>query len=1108
MLNLILGVSGSGKTTTLYDRIKKSVDNGENAILIVPEQFSFESEKALYRFLGAKGASSVQVLGFTRLCNIIFREFGGLYTNYIDDTGKLLLMSLSLWELRDSLDFYGKHVGNASFVESLVGAISEFKSCGLEPDKISDTAKNTEEPKLREKLTELSTIYATYKAIMDKSYSDTDDDITNACKKLEGSDFFNEYTVFVDGFIAFTACEYRMLEHIISGAKEVYTTFCCDGLFDDMLGLGVFSPSKQAANRLVAIAKKYDVKVSSPIVLSSPHRFKASGFLEMEAQFMRDKTLKVLSDTSGIEIISALNPYDEITYIASEIARLVQEDGYYYKDIAVIGRSMERYNAPIEKIFDRYDIPYFMDRTDDVLTKPLVTLILSALEAVRMNFETEQILRFAKNPLLGFSIDEVSMLENYAYVWSIKSIMWTLPFENNPRGFEEVFSEHDKENVILINDVRERAVAPLIKLKKSCDKADGKAFAGAVFELLTDLEIPKHIEEFAQSLDDDEKKRFLDENETLWDALVNTLEVFGKILSGVGFSLSRLNELLRLSLSGIEVGKIPQTLDQVIIGTADRIRPNEPKVTFVIGAVDGEFPKSITSNGVFTDKEREALINAGLELADDIEKKSVFEKFFAYFAVTTSSDKLTVTYPMTDLSGGELLPSSIISQLAVMTGGVKSTYKLRKSELMRNNKTALDAYATVINEDNSLRATLYKHLLNTHYKAILDAMSIASIKGEQKINSTIISKELFGTSMKLSPSKVEKFYSCPFAYFCDSGLKLKTRRKAEFSPIEAGKAIHLVLEYMLKKHGAKTLSDMPERDMRKEISEVLQGYLRERTENIDKLPARFQYLFTRLVNTLLKLIKQLADELSQCDFVPYAFEMPIAEGGEVKPIEFNCEDISIRVEGIVDRVDVMKKNNITYVRVIDYKSGSKTFKLSDIYYGLNMQMLLYLFSIAKNGKGELLDSTPAGALYVPAKNIIISSGRDMSDDELSKEYKKKLRMNGIILGDKEVVLGMEHDGKGIYIPAKLKDGENFDVSSSIVTAGEMGVLKAKIEKNITDMASLLIGGQISSIPVNSSTYNPCSYCEYLAVCGFEEGDKVKTITDVTINDFAVEEVDA
>lgn len=1092
MLQLLLGRAGSGKTTALFQGLEEAVHAGRRAILLVPEQFSFESEKELYRRLGPAGSGGVEVLSFTRLCNSIFRRYGGLAAPPLTDTARYILMSMALGELEGELTLYRTQLGNTAFVERMVEAVGEFKAAGVGPEALVSFS-HTREGALSEKTRELGRIYQVYQALIDAGYSDPQDDITRALERLE-PDFFAGVEVFVDGFVAFMAGEYRLLGRMMAGAHRVTVALCCDSLHDGEEGLGVFSPAKETARRLRTLAGENRLPVAAPHILPTNHRFTTPGLTAVEEGFLQPGPRPAQSG-EGVTLVAARDPYDELEYLAADIRRLVGEQGWRYSDFAIICRSLEGYTTPALRVLGRYGIPCFLDLRRDAQNTPVVSVLLSALEAVRSGLESEHLFRFGKSLALGLAPDGVAALENYCYIWGITGRAWRKPLTGNPRGLADSFTEEDTQSLQALTGLKETLLTPILHLEEALARPTGRSFATALHALLLELDAPGNLARAAGEMEPEKAKSFLEEEAALWDEVMALLDIFGSVIGERALPLQRLIELFRLGVGTIDVGRIPQTLDQVILGMADRIRPDAPKATYVIGATEGEFPLQYSGGGVFTDAERQALIEGGLEIAEGAQVRAVREKYYAYFALTTPSHRLTVSYPRITLTGERKTPSVLFSDLkSLLPLPVVESTLAPAEERAVNLPTALDALSRLYHRDSPTRAALLTYAREAGGLPSLESLAAIGGPHRYRLRREEVSRGLFGERMCLSPSRVERYYSCPFAYFCQSGLRLHPRKKVEFSPLESGTVIHAVLQEMIARHGGRGLGACSDSQLRKEIREVIDGYLQKRLEGVTELPSRFRYLYTRLVGQLLKLLRQLALEFAQCEFEPKEFELEIEARGKIEPLYLTTPaGTQVFVEGTVDRVDVLEKGGRRYVRVVDYKSGSKTFQLSDIYYGLNMQMLIYLFSIWQNGREDLADALPAGVLYMPARSSYLSTDRGTPREELERERAKTYRMSGLILEDSQVVAGMERELQGIFIPAKQKADGSWDSASALANLARMGKLKERIEGNITKMAKSLLEGAVEALPVSGGDYHPCEYCDFAAVCGHEEGAPTRVV---------------
>lgn len=1122
MLQFITGTTGSGKTTYLRRLVCDAVNKGENAIVIVPEQYSFETEKSLYEELGAEKAMAVEVLSFTRLCNRIFREYGGLAGQYIDDSARLLLMSVTLGDLRDKLSLYAGKNSRLSFVQALVAQVSEFKNAGITPEALEVFSLAAPEG-LAAKTLELAEIYRHYQTLIECGYKDAEDDCKSACAHLECNDFFAERAVYIDAFKSFTAGEYQMLGNILAQSPSVTVALCTDTLTDSEHGMGLFSLLQKTAARLTRIAKENGAETSVLVSLAENHRTAAEDLACLEKSIFRAGALPYAGGCENIRIVKAQNKYDEIEFVAASICDAVR-GGTRYREVAVVGRDIDGYRQAFESVFERYGIPFFMDTREDITGRPLTAALLYALDAVRQGFDTESILALLKTGLFEAAEQDIAELENYCYIWRIDKKNWLSPFEQNPNGYGEA-SPADMLRLKAVNALREKTVQPLITLQGAVQTCTGAGFAAAVFAYLNNSGI------LARLKNADEADAIAADCEQLYDVVISLLEQFSVALGNTSLNLPQHTELFRMALSSVDIGSIPQTLDQVMIGSADRVRLSAPKITFLVGANEGVFPAAYQSGGLLSGSEREALCNAGLELSDTAESKSMEETYCAYIAACSPSGRLFVCYSCATLTGEALYPSSIVRGISDIMPFVPTIFpEQQEDELFYivNKNTAFDAFCSDIRRDTELTAALAGLLsCDDEGKARVDRLLHPQSPSEYMLQSPAAINGLYGVNMGVSPTKLDEFYKCRLAYFCRYGLGLKPRRRAELSPLESGSIVHFVLQILLLRHSelAPLAADL--KALNDEIDELLRQYIQANMGGEKDKPARFKYLFTRLRNTLVKLIQHLAREFDQSDFRPLYFELPIkreapvsalrgnvseefldVEALRIEPRELDYGAGRVYVEGTVDRVDIMRRDGRRYMRVVDYKTGEKKFDLTDVYSGLNLQMLIYLFTLQKNGAGELAGSVPAGILYMPARVKYSALERGADSLEAYAEQDKTMKMNGLILENTEVITGMEHGGQGVFIPAYIKTKEKTtgragnkttevtaEIKGDVATLAELGRLEAHINRLVTGMAESLHGGNIQAVPTYTKQYDKtCEYCAYRPVCTREDSDIKNEIT--------------
>ena len=1085
MLNLIIGVAGTGKTAMLMQRLGEAAAGGAPCVLLVPEQYSFQAELDVVRCVGARLALGVQVLSFTRLCNTVFRAQGGLAGAPLTQTGRYLLMSLAISETQERLRLYKKSALRPDFIEAMTTACAQFKTAGVSPHRLEEIAAACPPGALREKLDDLCIIYTAFGALLEDGYADPDDDIIRASALLREGDTLAGAHVFVDGFATFMAGEFELLSLLIERAGECTFAFTADSLDDAEGGLGVFSPAKEAMRRLRRCAKASGKQVASPTLLTTPHRYHSPDLAHIAEHYPSGNCQL---STVNCQLSTAPDPYCEIEAVAAQISALVRE-GLRYRDIAIVTRNVAPYLRAVESVFLREGIPFFTDAPRDVENMPLARGLLAALEAIRQNFDSEAVLSYAKNPLAGHAPDEIAACEDYCYIWSVRGKLWEEPWRGSPQGMGGNNPERDGPELERLNATRAAIIAPLCALRERLRECNGRGFGGALFAFLEEINAAGNLCAFAESLPPGERQTFESESAQLWDGLMEILDVFALALGNTTLPTARFCELLRLSLAGAEVALRPQTLDEVLLGSAERVRPGEVAVVFVIGAVQGEFPPTPTPGGVFTDKERETMAGLGAEIGLPTLARTVLERFYCYHALTLASQRLYVSYPAQKLGGEPCRPSPMVDRLRELFPALEAG---QAQPEIYSRGGAYEALAANYRDDTPYTATLL-HLLGEDGK--VGKLDGAAHKREHQISDPALARALFGESMSLSPSRVERYHRCAFSYFARDGLGLRRRERVEFNPLKEGDTLHHVLQVMVGRHG-KALHQLGTRQMTAEVGEIIEGYLAERLNNLDAMPGRFKYLFERLGGRLVRLLRRLGQEFAQSEFAPTAFELPITarpEQGRVRPLELvTAEGVRVRVEGVVDRVDVMQRGQNRYVRVVDYKSAGKQFRLDDVVCGLNLQMLLYLFTIAENGQGELGGCIPAGVLYMPVSGKYVSAARDEADEAVHAQEQKQWRMSGLLLDDQEALRGMESELRGVFIPAKMgKDG--MDKASALAGKAEMGRLARKIRELIGEMAHCLSCGKIPAQPLHSADFDPCGYCELAPLCAFEPGDAHRTV---------------
>ncbi len=1095
MLRIIAGRSGSGKSHLIHRQICEQAQEKE-IILLVPEQSTFQCEKRILSDLGAKKASRVTVLSFRRLYDAVTQKYGGDTGKHISDGVKSVLMSLAAESVSDRLVLYGGRSRRSDFSQLMTDAVNEFKACSVTPDDLLDAAAKTDNTRLQQKLRESAIIYEAYEAMLSSAYADPEDDLSRLYEMLLVHPFFEGKTVFIDSFNGFSGQEKKILECIISQADSVTAALCCDHSTAKMMEHSIFREPDTTLRTLVSLAEKHGAEVLPVQWLEEQKRFASPSIAAVEESVFRFDGDPYLLDDGGVEIYEADDEYDEIRQAARRISLLVRDEGYSCSDITVLLRDADMYRNIILSEFPKYDIPFFMSDPQLLEEKPLIRLILSAFEIVHSSFSTESILTYLKTGLTDIGNNDVYLLENYVYMWDIKGSRWKSPFTMNPEGNSPDLDEKALEH---IEDIRRRVTGPLFAFsRRLSDACDGGDISKAVYYLLCDLKTSDRMKELVRSFDMSGRLRQKETEARVWDVTMELLDRMYTVLENRAVDSRRYLELFRLMIKNSPISDIPQTLDHVVVGNVGNIRSQAQKAVFIVGALEGVFPAVPAASGIFSDSERTALIGMDIPLNDAVYGMSMKEKFNAYTALSMPSHRLYISRCLTNSKGDHCEPSVIIREVMAILD-MKSTLHrsdLAPEEMFFTPRQSFEECAAMWNSGTSLSATLRDEFSRSpEYSGRYRAVEGFIDEEPYRLTSKAGVKKLFGDKLTFSATQTHSYFSCPFQYFCRFGLKAYPRKKASMDAGMYGSAVHYVLENLLKNEDFSALQQMSAHELSETIKKYIDLYLDDIGGSTDRT-SRFMAQFRMIQRNITILLRRLLDEFAESKFLPSDFELEIGQQGEIPEYDLTLPGgEQIGVVGKIDRVDTFVYKGSKYIRIVDYKTGTKKFRLSDVLNGLNIQMLLYLSAVTKNGKehysgSENLPLVPAGILYMPSTPVSKTgeyrSGKQQSD---ALEYQRScFKMNGLLLGDPEILKAMEEDGKGIFIPAKTAEGgRNSEAWSSLADLESYGRIFSYIDRKLIKMAGDLFDGRIERSPITDGNNDPCKYCDYRTACGYEEG---------------------
>lgn len=1091
MLRIIRGRAGSGKTALLFKLIEEVLNNESGApVLIVPEQFSFVTERELLRVLGAAKTKRVTVTSFSRLAKTKLKEQNSGLLPTADDGIKAVAMKKALDALEGRLNIFSGLGENVGSLKSLTDFNKQLKLSGAGDEEFKRFFENSDNAFLNEKLKELLLISETYEAILKNGFFDD----TDALKLFNESEacvsFFEGKTVFVDSFRSFSSPELDCIGTAAQSAEDIYITLCgekpaeADGPFE-------FTADFEA--KLISAAKKKNVKISNPIELRETEGY-SEDISYIEQNIYSENAVPKSSSDGSVKILKCDDKLSECRAVACEIKKLLRSGKYRLRDIVIIERTANSYKKELTNTLLSYGIPVFKDSKRPLEFEALFTFCFACLDCITDSFSTENIMRFLKSALSPLSFEESARLEKYSLVWGVQGKAWLSDFTLNPEGFGIADSEKSKEELLKLNELRKRAVLPLARLKKETERKNGLEICKAFFGFLSEIHVTDKLFDVYKSLEEDGFPEEADRVKRSWGQLIRVLDDLAFSCGEEYLSLKKWYEYFKTLAVSREVGDIPQGLDEVTVGSADRIRTSNVKVAFLVGVNRDEFPLVSVSGGFLTDSDRLLLFENGIELRTPFEYAAKEERFIAYCALTAGTEKLFLSY-RTLSEGAATEQSSLVADVSALLPEAEHicVSKMSPEYRIESEASAFRELSAMYSVGDGKKTALLKYFEGKpEYKGCTDAISRLFNKKPLEFENKQASTKLFGENVNISASRVEDYYKCPFGYFCRYGIKLKTLEKAELDPRQSGTAVHYVLEKVLKHYGFKALTTVEVSELKKYISEVLDEYIETNMGGKENKTKRFMFLYTRLTEIVLTVVERLRAEFSVTSFEPIDFELKIGE--DIPPYKLPLEEGEAHITGSVDRVDIMEKDGITYLRVIDYKTGKKEFNLSALLSGLNIQPVLYLMTLLKNGEERYGKALPAGVLYLPSRIGISDylSERYPSEDEVEGKKRASGKLSGMLLSSPVSLNGMGADRFPDYLPVSFTS-KGDSLKGNYYSLSQFGTLSKIIDSEIISMGNALHDGKTEIMPSVFKNKSPCEYCNYRAVCEREDSDPFKEL---------------
>lgn len=1105
MLHIITGKKGSGKTTYLHSCIGSLVKNEDREVtLIVPRRFTFETDSGILDILGAKDACAVEVLSFFRLAQSVLKTQRGIKNPPLSDGANVILMSDALSALKDRLTFFRKHLSNTAFIVKMLQEIKMYKRCLVSAQDLRRAAAAMTDSLLKEKTEETALIYETYDALVAASYYDENDLLKIVYDIMLQSDFFFGKTVAIDGFSTFSAQEIKIIKLMLRRCEDVYVTLCTDNGMDTDPSSPFASVNSSYRKLMSAFNESGCQDAETILVTDEKNGFKTYNAPELralESSVYRPNFTPYDGDASAVTLFFSPSVKQECDYAASRIKRMLREGLYRCRDIAVVFRDEKIYQKELRNSLKKYGVPVFEDKRQPIENEPIIVFVRALLELCSSSFKTEKIMSLLKTYLYSINAEEVAVIENYAVMWNIDGDEWKRAWSDNPDGFGVEMDDEKSERLLELNELRSRIVTPLIRLSNELEGQSAENIIRSLYNFLIEEGINENLKQYAIALEASGNFELAREQQQVWDILMEVLDEIAKTAGQRVLDVKRIKEIFDLVVLNKTLGKLPDGFDEVSICTPDRIVNITQSVVFVLGVNEGVFPKTGEEKGVFTSREREKL-NDVLGSFDESEKQaSMDERFLVYNSLCAARERLFISWSVSNVNGEKNSESEIVSMVKNILPRVKTvnTTLVPIEEKLESEKAAFEIMAQSWNEDTEQANTLKAYFSDkAEYEGKLEAIERAGRRNDFSIKNKNTAKELFGKNMVLSATTYEEYEKCPFKYFCKYAVKAKERKQAKLDPSLGGSLVHYVLEKVLSKFKNRGIKAEDREGLLKEAESVLNEYIERYMGGTRDKSDRFMYLYRRTYKVLVSLIDRLIFEFDDSDFVPADFELKISyDKDSVRPYRITFSDGYADFIGSVDRVDVMSLNGKNYLRVVDYKTGTKDFSLSDVIDGIGAQMLIYLKCICQNAKGIYGENiVPAGVLYFPARLDPFSAERGATGEEMKLKRLGAGKMQGMVLNDGDVISGMSRSMNGVVMPFGIDSKGN--IKGNFISLDELKKLSDKIDSSVRQMCTELHSGNIPAYPAyGKNNTQTCEWCPYQSVCMAQEGVRRRKLKDLS-----------
>ena len=1092
-LQFIIGSSGAGKSYLAYQRIiEESMKHPErNYYVIVPEQFTMQTQKTLVEMHPGKGILNIDILSFERLAYRVFEETGGDTRKVLEDTGKSMVLRKMVQRYQKDLSYLGSQMKKPGYLDEVKSLLSEFMQYDIHEKDLEEMLERTgDRTLLQMKLRDVGVLYRGFCEFLEGHYMTGEEVLDVLLKALPFSEKIRGSEMLFDGFTGFTPIQMNVIRELLILTDKISVTVTMDAAenaFSPGKPYQLFYMSRKMIRSLSSLTKDLDEPVY--VRQGENSRFaKAPALHFLEQNIFRYRKAVYDRKQEEISLYLAGSPLMEMRETARQIAILVRRNGYRYGEVAVITGNLEAYGSLAKQVFEEMHIPYFIDEKHSVLMNPFVEVLRAALEMAVKGFTYESVFRYLRSGMSGIEKEEADRLENYVIALGIRGIKkWSSKWTRIYRGMKP-------EEIEELNELRERFFEEVKILAEGfgSGRKTVEDYCRILYTYIVQCRMEEKIHLQEKEFASLGNKAMEKEYNQIYAIVMELLDKMVEILGEENVTSQEFRQLLETGLGEAKVALIPPSMDQVMVGDMERTRLKDIRALFFVGVNEGNIPKNTQSGGILTEMDREFFEGEGMELAPGPKELMNMQRFYLYLNLTKPQEKLFLSCSETNSKGEAVSPAYLMNAVKALYPGLEVKRAQEEQEQIPElPEIGIDYFLELLSkgaegQSDSVFAELYSwYLKSPEYASLVRRLVEASYSGKPvDVISKSVARVLYGEISPYSATRLERFSACAFAHFLQYGLRLSERAEYEFKAMDMGNVMHQALEDFAKELVQRGLDWAQLTDeLREEIADTcLDRICADYGNTVLKSSARNEYMIERTRRILKRTVWALQKQLENSEFRPEGFEVKI--GG-----------------GRIDRVDVMEEGDRVWVRVIDYKTGNTSFDLVYLYHGLQLQLMVYLDGALRAEKKKYPDKEvlPAGVFYYNIKDPMIQEKIDADVEELSGKIQKELKMNGLVEAEPEMVQKM--DKSLLSIPVAFNKDGSFRKGSAVAGREQFRALNRYVKEKIADIQESILSGNAMVAPYEIDRKNACTYCPYGTVCGFDrklpgyEFRRLKNFTD-------------